>query len=136
MSTYRKNILVQHDDLDELQHVNNVRYLEWVQEISKEHWESTVEKNALDTIIWVVRNHNVTYYESAVLHDALEISTKVVEWKGPISIRQVEVKRNKKGTVLVKATTKWCAVHPKTLKPIRVPADIQRLFTNGNEKMV
>lgn len=135
MSIYRKTIIVGQKDLDELQHVNNVRYVEWIQQISKEHWENTVEKKVLDEIIWVVRNHNITYLESAVLNDSIELSTKVTQWKGPISIRQVEMKNNKTGTILVKASTEWCALDPKTLKPKRVPADIQALFSNGNEKM-
>lgn len=135
MSIYKKNIQVTQEDLDELEHVNNVRYLEWVQEISKEHWESRVNKKVLNEIIWVVRNHHITYYESALLHDSIQISTQVAAWKGPISIRQVEMKNNKSGKVLVKASTEWCALHPKTLKPIRVSEDIQKLFTVGNEKM-
>ncbi|MEM1258171.1 MAG: thioesterase family protein [Bacteroidota bacterium] len=135
MSTYSKNIQVQQEDIDELHHVNNVRYLEWVQKISKEHWENVVEKRVLNEIIWVVRNHNITYYESALLNDSIEMTTKVIEWKGPISIRLVSIKNNKNDKILVKAITEWCAVHPKTLKPIRVPANIQALFTNGDEKM-
>lgn len=135
MSIYRKTIQVKQDDLDELEHVNNVRYLKWVQEISKEHWEITVEKEVLNQIIWVVRNHNITYYEGALLNDTIEITTQVIQWKGPISVRQVKMKNNKNGSILVKAITEWCAIHPKTLKPIRVPADIQMLFINENEKM-
>ena len=135
MSHYRKHIQVKQTDLDELQHVNNVRYLEWVQEVSKEHWENVVEKEVLDQIIWVVRNHNITYYEGALLHDSVEIVTEVIEWKGPISIRLVTMKNNKTDKILVKAITEWCAVHPKTLKPIRVPADIHTLFIKENEKM-
>ena len=135
MSIYKKSIQVTQEDLDELQHVNNVRYLEWVQDISKEHWESKVGKKVLDEIIWVVRNHNITYYESALPNESIEITTKVKQWRGPISIRQVEMKSNKSGKVLVKASTEWCALHPKTLKPIRVPEDIQQLFSSGNEKM-
>ncbi|MEO0572272.1 MAG: thioesterase family protein [Bacteroidota bacterium] len=135
MSSYKKNIRVRQEDLDELQHVNNIRYLEWVQEISKEHWEHVVENAILDKISWVVRNHTITYFSSAVYNDPIEISTQVLSWKGPISIRQVEMKNNKNGTILVKAITEWCAVHPNTLKPIRVSSDIQALFTHGNEKM-
>ena len=135
MAIYRKKITVGLNDLDELRHVNNVRYLEWVQQISKEHWESTVENKVLDDIIWVVRNHNITYLESAVLHDSIEITTNVIQWKGPISIRQVEMKNNKTGKVLVKASTQWCALDAKSLKPIRVPANIKALFTDENERM-
>lgn len=131
MSTYSKTITVQPHHLDELQHVNNIRYLEWVQEISGAHWKSTVAPEDQENLVWVVRNHNITYYESAVLQDTVKITTKVAQWKGPISIREVEMRNNKNGKILVKATTEWCALHPKTLKPIRVSEDIQRLFVPG-----
>ncbi len=131
MSVYKKTITVQKSDLDELQHVNNIRYLEWVQEISKEHWQSKVDQSIQEQLIWVVRNHNITYYESALLGDSVTITTKIKAWKGPISIREVEMKNNKTGNLLVMATTEWCALNPKTLKPIKVSTDVQRLFSNG-----
>jgi len=128
MATYSKIITIQPQDLDELKHVNNVRYVEFIQDISKEHWNSTVAPIQREHLIWVVRNHNITYYESAVLHDTVKISTKVAAWRGPISIREVEMHNNKTGKLLVMARTEWCALHPKTLRPTRVSEDIQRLF--------
>jgi acyl-CoA thioester hydrolase len=128
MCVYRKILKVRQNDLDTLEHVNNVRYVEWIQQISKEHWESKVDRRTLDQIIWVVRNHNITYYESAKLNDSIVISTQVKNWKGPISIRQVEMKNNKTGKLLVMATTEWCALHPKNFKPIRVSSEIRQLF--------
>jgi acyl-CoA thioester hydrolase len=128
MASFQKSITVQKSDLDELKHVNNVRYVEWIQEISKEHWESKADKSIQEQLIWVVRNHNITYYESAILNDVIAIKTQVTDWKGPISVRQVEMKNNKTGNLLVMATTEWCALHSQTLKPIRVAAEIQQLF--------
>lgn len=132
-ATFTKTITVTQDDLDELQHVNNVRYLHWVQEISKEHWENTVTEPTLNEIIWVVRNHNITYFQSAVINDTIAITTRVTTWKGAISIREVVMKNNKTEALLVKASTEWCALHPKTLKPTRVSPHIQELFVNENE---
>ena len=39
VSTYQKMIVVKPADIDELDHVNNVVYLSWVQDIAKEHWQ-------------------------------------------------------------------------------------------------
>lgn len=128
MSTFTKIIRVTPPDLDELNHVNNVRYVQWVQEISKEHWKSQVSEATQQQIIWVVRNHNITYYDSAVLGDVIEMSTEVLNWKGPISVRQVLMRNNKSGKTLVKAITEWCALQAKTMKPVRVPTEIQQLF--------
>ena len=131
MSTYTKIVRVQTHDLDSLQHVNNVRYVEWIQDISREHWESQVKKSLQGELIWVVRNHNITYHGSTVLNDRIEISTRVEAWRGPISVRKVEMRDNKTKKLLVMASTEWCALHPKTLKPVRVPEEVQQLFTNN-----
>ena len=38
MKTYSEAFDVVPNDLDDLNHVNNIRYVEWIQEISKRHW--------------------------------------------------------------------------------------------------
>ena len=30
-------------DLDDLMHVNNVRYVQWVQDLAKAHWEASID---------------------------------------------------------------------------------------------
>ena len=32
------------DHLDDLKHVNNIQYLNWIQEISKKHWNKLITK--------------------------------------------------------------------------------------------
>ncbi len=128
MKTFETTIRVVQNDLDNLNHVNNVRYLEWVQEISKAHWEKAVEKSIANEFLWVVRNHNITYHQSAVLDDQIKISTRILEWKGPLSVRFVEITNNKSQQLLVSATTEWCLLNPKTWKPVRVPEHIKKLF--------
>ena len=41
---YEMEIRVTKDDLDELQHVNNVRYVQWIQDIAKVYWKNRAEK--------------------------------------------------------------------------------------------
>jgi acyl-CoA thioester hydrolase len=38
MTTFKYQIKVTQADLDELRHVNNVRYLQWVQDVAEAHW--------------------------------------------------------------------------------------------------
>lgn len=130
MLTYQKTVEVSQTDLDELNHVNNIRYLQWVQEVSKEHWEINAPSSDRKNYVWVVRNHNISYHHSAVLGDIIQIETKVLDWKGPISKRQVEIKNNKSGQLLVIAITEWCSIHPENGRPIRAPKEIIRLFCN------
>jgi acyl-CoA thioester hydrolase len=123
------------NDLDDLKHVNNVVYVEWIQEISREHWQK-VSKNVVDNYIWVVRRHDITYYDGAKLKDEVLINTTVKDTKGPISYRLVEMRNNKTQKLLVKSITEWCLLNSITFKPIRVPEIVKNLFLATGKRTV
>lgn len=126
--TFSKTITVTPEDLDELHHVNNIRYVEWIQEIARQHWQKVTQGHYDKTHAWVVRKHNITYYHAAQLNDEITITTWVEQFKGPISPRKVVIKDHKTERVLVEAITDWCFVDIGTLKPKRVPAAVVKLF--------
>ncbi|MEM9076608.1 MAG: acyl-ACP thioesterase domain-containing protein [Bacteroidota bacterium] len=128
MQFYEKTLTVQQQDLDELNHVNNIRYIDWVQQISKEHWEKVTSPQVRSELIWVVRKHEVNYFKSAVLDNVLILKTHIAENKGPISTRIVEILDNKTNALLVKASTDWCLLDASTFRPKRVPEHIATLF--------
>ena len=41
MKILEQEITVSKNDLDDLNHVNNVVYINWIQEIAKNHWDSS-----------------------------------------------------------------------------------------------
>lgn len=128
MQYFEKIITVAKDDLDELHHVNNVRYVQWIQEISKEHWLSCAPKHMQEEAIWVVLNHNIAYKHSAVLEDNIKIHTRIIESKGATSIRLVEMYNAKTNQLLIRSKTDWCLLSAKTLKPIRISDEIKSIF--------
>ncbi len=119
---------VKKEDLDELQHVNNVRYVQWVQDIAKQHWETWASKSLRTTYVWVVLSHQITYKASAVLNDNLRICTYVATSEGVTTERIVEFYRESDHKLLVKAKTLWCLLHADRKKPCRIPDDIYSLF--------
>ena len=128
MKTYSQVFDVVPSDLDDLNHVNNIRYVEWIQDISKKHWTHVTSEETQKSMIWVVRNHNITYHKSAVLGNTILLNTYIKSNKGPISTRVVEIKNKTTGELLVKAATEWCLLDAKTFRPKRVPEDIEALF--------
>ncbi|MHA7831501.1 MAG: acyl-CoA thioesterase [Flagellimonas sp.] len=128
MKNYSEVFDVVPNDLDDLNHVNNIRYVEWIQDISKKHWAQVTSREIQESMIWVVRNHNITYHKSAVLGNTINISTYIKSNNGPISTRIVEIKNNNTDELLVKAVTEWCLLDSKTFRPKRVPKEIQALF--------
>ncbi len=60
--------------LDELQHVNNVQYLQWVQDIAGAHWQSLIAGKTEAFGLWVVRSHHIEYKRQAKLGDSLRVA--------------------------------------------------------------
>ncbi len=128
MKNYSESFDVVPSDLDDLNHVNNIRYVEWIQDISKKHWNKATTEDIRKSMIWVVRNHHISYLKSAVLGDTIEISTYIAQNKGPISARVVEIKNKNTRELLVKATTEWCLLDAVSFRPKRVPEAVHKLF--------
>ncbi len=128
MQVFSQLIQVKESDLDELHHVNNIRYVEWIQQISKEHWQNVVDENTKNNFIWVVRAHRITYHSAAKIDDELHLKTEIINSRGSISTRRVEMKDNKTNVLVVSSETDWCLLDPKNMKPIRIPETIKNLF--------
>lgn len=115
------------DHLDDLNHVNNVQYLLWAQEIAKAHWQE-INDLAHGDGVWMVRNHEVEYRLGGFLGDTIRIETHVKSVRGPLSQRIVEFYNDKNDQLLVSCKTQWCYVDPSTRKPMKVADKIEKLF--------
>ena len=122
MSVFETNYTVVTSNIDELNHVNNVVYLQWIQDIANLHWNEL--KQGVDTAayVWVVIRHEIDYLNQALLGDTLLAKTWVGKTVGLKSIRHVEFYRNDK--LLVKAQTTFCLLHAKSFKPMRITDEI------------
>jgi acyl-CoA thioester hydrolase len=129
MKRYNKTIKVGQADLDELQHVNNVRYVQWIQDISREHWLNVAPPDLAEKALWVVRKHEIEYKEAAILGDMIEISTYIEATKGPLSYRVVEMMLAETRTLLLRSRTAWCLLDSETQQPVRIPQEIDKLFS-------
>jgi len=117
---------VTEDELDTLNHVNNVVYVQWIQDISSKHWEDLTKSRPDLDYVWVVTRHEIDYKKEAVLGDEITFKTWVGETKGVRSIRHVEIY---KGVVLlVKAKTVWCMLDAKTLRPMRITESVLKVL--------
>ena len=121
--------IVKKHELDTLQHVNNVVYVQWIQDISTKHWNDLTKNSPDLNFVWVVTRHEIDYKGQAVLGDEITFKTWVGETKGVTSVRHVEIY---KGTLLlVKAATTWCMLHAKTLKPARITESVLKVLEAG-----
>lgn len=128
MKTFELNIHVTSKDIDELHHVNNVVYVQWVQDVAKAHWESLAPKEVQDKYIWMVLRHEVDYRGQAKEGDVLMAKTWVAWSEGVKSERHVEIINKETGKVIAKAKTLWCLLDAQTKRPKRIESDITSVF--------
>lgn len=129
MNKYSIDYTVVPEDIDELNHVNNIRYLELVQDISKDHWFKAIEgKIPPKKYIWVIASHHLDYFQPALLNDKLAIETYVKDFNRKFSNRIVKVSNKETGKLLFKSNTKWCLVDVSSDRTIDVTDDISEIF--------
>lgn len=128
MRIFEQTIIVKPSDLDELNHVNNVRYIEWVNDVAKSHWTKLATQDMLQNYFWVLINHQITYKSQAILNDNILLKTFVKSSEGVTSTRIVEIYNNDTQKLLATSETKWCFMDAKTKKPARITSEIINLF--------
>lgn len=119
---------VTEDDLDDLHHVNNVRYVQWIQDIAKEHWEVRATDELKKRFIWVVIRHEIDYKKQAFLGDDLLIETYVGEITFVTSERYVNIKNAETGEILVAAKSMWCLLDADSKRPTKITEDLRTVF--------
>ena len=128
MKVLEKEIIVSKNDLDELNHVNNIKYVNWILEIAKIHWRSLVSDETLGNYHWVLLEHQIKYLHPALLNDRIRIKTYVEETKEIKSSRIVNIYNKHTDKLLVTSRTIWCLISSKSGKPTRLTNEIKKAF--------
>ena len=72
---FKFSFTVDESSIDNLNHVNNVTYLNWAQTVAGKHWDKISSDTINNTYVWVVIRHEVDYFSSAFLNDKIELKT-------------------------------------------------------------
>lgn len=125
---FKLTIQVRQEDIDELNHVNNIVYLQWVQDAAAGHWNKVAPQTLRNQCTWVVLRHEIDYAAPAVLGDLVEAFTWVDAPSGPRQLRHVSIQRASDHKVLAHAKSSWCLLDPMTGKPKRIFKEILDAF--------
>jgi acyl-CoA thioester hydrolase len=129
---YSKTITVPKEVIDGNGHVNNVVYVQWMQDIAVEHYASIggIEAQGLEST-WVIREHKIEYFLPAFEGEVIEVRTWVENIRRVRSLRKYEFVRKSDNKVLVKGETDWVFVDVKTGRPQPVPPEVIETFLSG-----
>ena len=125
---YKKTLVVEKEHLDKQKHVNNVQYVQWVQDIAEEHWEARASEEQKSQVIWVVIKHEISYKKEAFQGDRISLQTYVGETTHVTSVRHVIIKNAETDKLLVEAKTTWCLLDAKTKKPVKISEKLKSVF--------
>ncbi len=126
MVKFEHSFTVKTDDIDAQDHVNNVRYLQWIQDIAVAHWLAKATNTQKTEIVWVVLRHEIDYLRPAFENEEITATTWVGTPEGAKWERFTEIQRGEQ--VLVKAKSIWCALDKKRLRPRRIDVELKDTF--------
>jgi len=125
---FTHTITVAPADIDELNHVNNVVYLRWVQEAAAAHWDAYASQEMKSKYAWVVIRHEIDYRSPAKFGDLVKAETWVSSHEGVRSVRHVKLSHAETGVLFAEAITTWCLLDAVTKRPKRIESDIMSIF--------
>ena len=108
-------------------HVNNVAYLQWLQDAAVRHakFAGCMDATAAAGASWVVRSHYIEYLAPAFAGDTLTMLTWVVNFQKVRSLRKYKIIRAADQTVVAWAETDWVFVNAKTGRPQTIPDEVK-----------
>ncbi|WP_435954907.1 YbgC/FadM family acyl-CoA thioesterase [Dryocola sp. BD626] len=113
--------------MDVYQHVNNARYLEFLEEARWEGLENTTgfqwmtERN----IAFIVVNINISYRRPAVLGDVLRITSKLEQLNGKSGVLSQVVTLEPEGQAVADALLTFVCIDLKTQKSVPIEGELR-----------
>ena len=126
MEIFEKKIKVAANHLDELNHVNNVVYVQWVNEIAAEHWNAVTTPDIERLYFWVLINHEIQYKGQAFSGDEVLVKTYFSDTSELKSNRIVEFYRE--GKLITKSKTTWCLMDRGTNRVCRIAEPVSEII--------
>ena len=119
-------------DIDFMGHVNNARYLGWVQDAVLSHWKRLAPPDAVARHLWIALKHEITYRKPTFLGDDVIATVLLERVQGARAFYDTVIRRGDE--VLAEIKSSWCSIDAQTLRPARLAASvIERFFASAPE---
>ncbi len=116
------------EHIDELGHVNNAVWVDWIQQIATAHWAAVAAPEHQAAYIWVVTRHEIDYRGNIGVGETVTAETFIPT--GPVGARfdrRVDF-RDAAGKVIVSANTTWAMIDRASGRLARVREDVTAPF--------
>ncbi|MEQ8767456.1 MAG: thioesterase family protein [Planctomycetota bacterium] len=127
---HRHAFVVSEEVIDRNGHVNNVVYVQWMQDVAVRHSDATGGTQAARDAggTWVVRTHRIEYLRPALAGDQIEAQTWVSDFRRAASLRKYRFVRQPGGELLARGETDWVFIGLEDGRPRAIPNEVAARF--------
>jgi acyl-CoA thioester hydrolase len=127
---FRKRFTVPAEAIDRNGHVNNVEYVQWMQDLAIQHWRTVGGDavNEANNATWMARSHHIEYLRQAFEGDEMEAVTWVHDMRRVRSLRKYAFKRLSDGQVVARGETDWVFVSVGDGRPKAIPESVNEIL--------
>jgi acyl-CoA thioester hydrolase len=129
-AVYRYEFTIPDSAVDRNGHVNNVVYVQWMQDAAVGHSDASGGTRAAEAVgaSWVVRSHKIEYLNPAFSNEQLAVFTWVVNFRRVRSLRRYTFVRKSDDALIARGETEWVFVDAVSGRPRRIPDAVMRAF--------
>jgi acyl-CoA thioester hydrolase len=128
MASYTRTFVAAPGHIDELGHVNNTVWVQWIQDIAVEHWQSLATPEQQDAYVWVVTRHEIDYRGNVAQGETVTATTTISDPpRGARFDRHVSF-IGSDGKVRVQSKTTWALIDRASGRLLRVPPELAAPF--------
>jgi acyl-CoA thioester hydrolase len=134
---HREEFVVPESAIDQNGHVNNVAFVQWMQDVATRHFDSGGVTEAVEAAggTWVARSHKIEYLSPAFAGEHIQALTWILDFSRVRSLRRYKFLRASDGKLLVRGETDWVFVNAKSGRPCSIPDEIKRAFVTVSQEI-
>ena len=130
--SYTRKFTAEPVHIDELGHVNNAVWLNWVQDIATEHWTSVADPADVERFVWMVIRHEIDYRGNIGPGESVDATTWIPDPpKGARFDRCVDF-RNSENKVIVAVRSTWAMLDRDSQRLVRVRPETAAPFLDAD----
>jgi acyl-CoA thioester hydrolase len=128
MTPFTRTFTATPADIDELGHVNNAVWVQWIQEMATSHWQAVANPEHIAAYFWVVTRHEIDYRGNIAAGESVKGRTWIESVpKGAQFDRRVDFV-DAAGKVIVRANTTWAMIDKASGRLARVRPEVSAPF--------
>ncbi|MEM9085606.1 MAG: acyl-CoA thioesterase [Pseudomonadota bacterium] len=127
-SGFTKTFTAGPEHIDELGHVNNAVWVQWIQDLATAHWEAAARPEDHERYIWVVVRHEIDYRGNIAEGEVALGETFIPDNPKGATCPRAALFTEANGKALVSALTTWALVERTTQRLARVRPELMAPF--------